>query len=92
MIDGTSNYKVQNPLKTKKTKDVVSLLGVLHKKNGIVFRYPKAFKCDNGWEIKSEVTKLLEQHDVKLNRATEKYKLTHTAFFEAFNKELTGNI
>ena len=48
MIDGTSNYKVQNPLKTKKTKDVVSLLGVLHKKNGVVFRHPKAFKCDNG--------------------------------------------
>ena len=41
--------------------------------------------------MKSEVTILHEQYDVKINRVTEKYKLTCTAFVEAFNKELAEN-
>ena len=32
--------------------------------------------------------KLLEKHNVDIRRATTKYKHTHTAFVEAFNKEL----
>ena len=46
------------------------------------------FQCDNGSEFKNEVTKLLEKHNVDIRRATTKYKHTHTAFVEAFNKEL----
>ena len=34
------------------------------------------------------MTKLLEKHNVGIQRATTKYKHTHTAFVEAFNKEL----
>ena len=34
------------------------------------------------------MTKLLEKHSVEIRRATTKYKRTHTAFVEAFNKEL----
>ena len=34
------------------------------------------------------MTKLLEKHNVKIRRATTKYKHTHTVFVEAFNKEL----
>ena len=34
------------------------------------------------------MTKLLEKHNVEIRRATTKYKHTHTAFVEAFNKEL----
>ena len=34
------------------------------------------------------MTKLLEKHNVEIQRATTKYKHTHTAFVEAFNKEL----
>ena len=34
------------------------------------------------------MTKLLEKHKVEIRRATKKYKHTHTAFVEAFNKEL----
>ena len=40
------------------------------------------------FEFKSEETKLLEKHNVDIRRATTKYKHTHTAFLEAFNKEL----
>ena len=34
------------------------------------------------------MAKLLEKHNVEARRATMKYKHTHTAFVEAFNKEL----
>ena len=48
--------------------------------------YPKIFQCDNGSEFKADVTKMLEKHDVKIQRVTTKYKHTHTAFVEALNK------
>ena len=38
------------------------------------------------------MTKLLESHGSRIKRATTKYKHTHTAFVEAFNKELAKNI
>ena len=53
-----------------------------------MFKYPKTFQYDNGSEFKNEVTKLFKKHDVDIRRATTKYKHTHTAFVEAFNKEL----
>ena len=34
------------------------------------------------------MTKLLEKHNIEIRTATTKYKHTHTAFVEAFNKEL----
>ena len=63
------------------------MLEAIYKKGG-VFKYPKAFQCDNGSEFKTEVTKLLEKHNVDIRVATTKYKHNHTAFVEAFNKEL----
>ena len=53
--------------------------------------YPKVFQCDNGTEFKSGVTKLLEKHNVKINRMTTKYKHTHTAFVKNLNKVLVKN-
>ena len=53
-----------------------------------MFKYPKAFQCDNGSEFKNEVTKLLEKHSIEIRKATTKYKHTHTTIVEAFNKEL----
>ena len=38
------------------------------------------------------MTKLLESHSVEIKRATTKYKHTHTAFVEAFNKELAKEL
>ena len=59
----------------------------IYKKGG-VFNYPRVFQCDYGSEFKSGVTKLLKKHNVNTRRITTKYKNTHTAFVEAFNKEL----
>ena len=58
-------------------------------KKGGVFKYPKVFQCDNGSAFKSDVTKLLEKHDVDIRRTKTKYKHTNAAFVEVFNKELT---
>ena len=86
-IGVASRYKVTTALRTKKSSEVAFVLEAIYKKGG-VFKYPKTFQCDNGSEFKNEVTKLLEKHNVEIRRATTKYKHTHTAFVEAFNKEL----
>ena len=86
-IDIASRYKVARALKTKKSSEVAFVLEAIYKKGG-VFKYPKVFQCDNGPEFKNKVTKLLEKRNVDVRRATTKYKHTHTAFVEAFNKEL----
>ena len=54
--------------------------------------YPKIFQCDNGSEFKGGVTKLLEKHEVKIQRVTTKYKHTHTASVEALNKILAERL
>ena len=86
-IDVASRYKVARPLRTKKSSEVAVVLNEIYEKSG-AFKYPKVFQCDNGSEFKNEVTKLLENHNVEIRRATTKCKHTHTAFVEAFNKEL----
>ena len=84
-IDVASRYKVTRLLKTKKSSEVAFVLEEIYKKCG-VFKYPKVFHWENGPELKNEVTKSLEKHNVDIRGATAKYK--HTAFVEAFNKEL----
>ena len=84
-IDIASRYKVARPLRTKKSSEVAFVLEAIYKKGGGL-NYPKTFKSDNGSEFKNEVTKLLEKHSVEIQRATTKYKHTHMAFAEAFNK------
>ena len=86
-INIASRYKVASSLKTKKSSEVAFVLEAICKKGG-VFKYPKTFQCHNGSEFKNEVIKLLEKHNVGIRRATTKCKHTHTAFVEAFNKEL----
>ena len=86
-VDVTSRYKVPRPLRTKNPSKVLFVLEAIYKKGGAL-KYPKTFQCDNASEFKSEVTKLLEKHNVEIRRATAKYKHTHTVFVEAFNKEL----
>ena len=80
-IDVASRYKVARPLRTKKSTKVAFVLEAICKKGGV-------FQCDNSAEFKREVTKLLEKQNVDIRRGTTKYKHTHTAFVEAFNREL----
>ena len=86
-IDVASRYKVTRALRTKISSEIAFVRESIYKKDG-VFKYPKLFQCDNGSEFKNEVPKLLEKQNADIRRATTKYKHTHTAFVEPFNKEL----
>ena len=87
-VDVASRYKVAKPLTTKKSSEVAFMLGAIYKKKGGLFKYPKAFQIDNGSEFKGEVTKLLEKHNVDIQRATTKHKYTHSVSVESSNKVL----
>ena len=89
-IDVASRYKVARPLKTKKAKEVATMIMDIYKVGPLT--YPKTFQCDNGSEFKADVSKLLEKHNVEINRVTTKYKHTHTAFVESLNKILAENL
>ena len=83
-IDAASRFKVARPLRTKQARDVAEMIADIYKVGPL--KYPKIFQCDNGSEFKGEVTKMLEENEVKIRRVTTKYKHTHTAFVEALNK------
>ena len=87
-IDVVSRNKVARLLWTKKSSDVAFVLKAICKK-GEMFKYPKMLQIDNGSAFKSEVTKLLEKHNVEIRRVTTRYKHTQTAFPKAFKKDFS---
>ena len=89
-IDAASRYKVVRPLRTKQARDVAEMIADIYKVGPLT--YPTTFQCDNGSEFKGEVTKMLEKHEVKVQRVTTKYKHTHTAFVEVLNKILAERL
>ena len=89
-IDAASRFKVARPLKTKQVRDVAEMSADIYKVGPL--KYPKIFQCDNGSEFKGDMTKMLEKNEVKIQRATTKYKHTHTAFVEALNKILAERL
>ena len=89
-IDVASRYKVVRPLRMKQAKDVADMIVDIYKVGPLTD--PKIFQCDNGSKFKAEVTKMLEKHEVMIQRATTKFKHTHTAFVEALNKILAENL
>ena len=89
-IDAASRYKVARPFRTKQAKDVAEMIADIYKVGPLT--YPKIFQCDNGSEFKADVTKLLEKHEVKIQRVTTEYKHTHIAFVEALNKILAERL
>ena len=91
-VDIASRYKIAKPLRTKKARNVAFLLKTIYESKANPLTFPEVFQCDNGSEFKGDVTKLLEEHDVKINRVTTKYKHTHTAFVESFNKILAEKL
>ena len=89
-IDASSRYKVVRPLKTKQAHNVAEMIADICKVGPL--NYPSTFQCDNGSEFKGEVTKMLEKHEVKIQRITMKYTHTHTAVVEALNKILAERL
>ena len=89
-IDAASRFKVARPLRTKQACNVAEMIADIYKVGPLM--YPKTFQRDNGSEFKGEVTKMLEKHEVKIQRVTTKYKHTHTAFVKALNKILAERL
>ena len=89
-IDAASRFKVARPLRTKEARDVAEMIADIYKVGPLT--YPKIFRCDNCSEFKVGVTKMLEKHEVKIQRVTTEYKHTHTAFVEALNKILAERL
>ena len=89
-IDVASRYKVARLMRTKQAKDVADMIADIYKVGPLT--YPKIFQCNNGSEFKAEVTKMLEKHEVRIQRTMTKYEHTHTAFVEALNKILAKNL
>ena len=89
-IDAAFRYKVTRLLRMKQVKDVAEMIADIYKVGPLT--YPEIFQCNNGSKFKGEVTKMLEKHEVKIQRVTTKYKHTHTAFVEALNKILTERL
>ena len=83
-IDAASRFKVTRPLRTKQARDMAEMIADIYKVRPLT--YPKIFQCDNGSEFKGDLTKMLEKHEIKIQRVTTKYKHTHTALVEALNK------
>ena len=86
VIDIASGYAESRPLKTKKASEVAEMFKDIYKKGPL--RYPQELHVDNGSEFKSEVGKLMQEHDVKVKRVTTKYHHKFTAFIENYNKRL----
>ena len=63
-IDAASRYKVTRPLRTKQAHDVAGMIADIYKVGPLT--YPCTFQCDNGSEFKGEMTKLLENQEVKI--------------------------
>ena len=89
-IDAASRYKVARPLRTKQVRHVAEMIADIYKVGPL--KYPKIFQCDNGSEFKGDVTKMLENNEVKIRRVMTKYKHTHTASVEALNKILAERL
>ena len=64
-IDAASRYKVARPLRTKQARDVAEMIADIYKVRPLM--YPKIFQCDNGSELKGEVTKMLESKKFKFS-------------------------
>ena len=90
VVDAASGYKVSRPLRTKKAGEVADMFRDIYKKGPL--RYPVELHVDNGSEFKSDVDKLMQEHDVHVKRVTTKYHHKFTAFVENFNKALAQRL
>ena len=79
-VDTASRYKVDRAPKTKKPSEVAFLLEAIHKKGGVFKEWHLSLK---------KMLRSCLKNNVDIRKIRTKFKHTHTAFVEGFNKELT---
>ena len=72
--DAASRFKVVRLLRTKQARDLAEMIADISKVGPLT--YPSTFQCNNGSEFKGEVTKMLEKHEVKIQRVTTKLRFS----------------
>ena len=91
-VDVALRYMVAKPLSMKKASDVAFLLKNMYESKANLLKRSEVFKCDKGNEFRADVLKLFEGHNVNINTIVTKYKHTHTAYVENFNKRLAEKL
>ena len=84
------DIKSQDHWEPKQAHDIAEMIADIYKAGPLT--YPSTFHCDNDSEFKEAVTKMIVQHEVKIQRVTTKYRHTHTAFTEVLNKILAERL
>lgn len=93
VIDVASRYKASRPLKTKKASEVAERFQDIYASGAKgPLKFPTELHVDNGTEFKSDVMKLMKEHNVKVVSATTKHHHNFTAFVERFNRTLAERL
>ena len=89
IIDIASRYKSSHQLATKNSKEVAQAFQWIY--NNTPLTYPKTLIIDDGKEFYGDVTKLLEKHDVLIQRG---YPSQHRSqgIVERFNRTLADRL
>ena len=89
-VDIASRFKVARPLRTKRASEVADVIADIYMVGAL--KWPETVMLDAGTEFLGEVTKLFQNHNVKIDRTVTKYHHRHTAFVENFNKQLARRL
>ena len=88
-MDVTSRYKGSYQLATKNSKEVAQALQWIYENTPLT--YPKTLIIDNGKEFYEDVTKLMEKHDVMIQRGDPSQHHSQ-GIVERFNRTLANRL
>ena len=89
IVDVASRYKGSYPLATKNSKEVAQAFQWIYENTPLT--YPKTLIIDDGKEFYGDVTKLMEKHDVMVQRGDPSQHLSQ-GIMERFNRTLTDRL
>ena len=89
IVDVASRYKGSYQLTTKKSKEVAQALQWIYENTPLT--YPKTLIVDNGKEFYGDMTKLMEKHDVIIQRADPRQHRLQ-GIVERFNRTLADRL
>ena len=89
IVDVTSRYKGSYQLTTKNSKEVAQAFQWVH--GNTLLTYPKTLIIDDGKDIYGETTKLMEKHDVIMQRGDPSQHRSQE-IVERFNRTLTDRL
>ena len=89
IVDVASGYKGSYQLATKNSKEVAHAFQVIYENTPLT--YPKTLIIDNGRNFYGDTTKLMEKHDVIIQRGDPSQHLSQ-GIVERFNRTLADRL